>query len=131
VQAVSLEKPSLVYHPYISSFTQCHFDNLIHLTGYAWNPNWVSELDFNSASSLKQQSEDRWVALLEHIILIPNQSVFANHYTRPYNFVTFYLSISSSSFGNRSNRTQVKSSPGQIGPRSNRIILWSCESTGR
>jgi hypothetical protein len=34
-------------------------------------------LDFYSASSLKQQSADRYVALLWHIILIPSQPVFA------------------------------------------------------
>jgi hypothetical protein len=34
-------------------------------------------LDFHSASSLKQQSTDRHVAPLEHIILIRSQSVFA------------------------------------------------------
>ena len=36
-----------------------------------------AELDFYSASSLKQQSSDRHVAPLGHIILIPNQLVFA------------------------------------------------------
>ena len=36
-----------------------------------------AELDFNSASSLKQQSADRHVVPLGHIILIPSQSVFA------------------------------------------------------
>ena len=35
------------------------------------------ELDFYSASSLKQQSADRHVAPLGHIILIPSQPVFA------------------------------------------------------
>jgi len=35
-----------------------------------------AELDFYSASSLKQQSADRHVAPLGHIILIPNQPVF-------------------------------------------------------
>jgi hypothetical protein len=34
-------------------------------------------LDFNSASSLKQQSADRHVAPLRHIILIPSKPVFA------------------------------------------------------
>ena len=34
------------------------------------------ELDFYSASSLKQQSAGRHVAPLEHIILIPSQPVF-------------------------------------------------------
>ena len=35
------------------------------------------ELDFYSASSLKQQSAERHVAPLGHIILIPSQPVFA------------------------------------------------------
>jgi len=34
-----------------------------------------AELDFYSASSLRQQSADRHVALLGHIILIPSQPV--------------------------------------------------------
>jgi len=34
-------------------------------------------LDFYSTSSLKQQSTDRHVATLEHIILIPSQPAFA------------------------------------------------------
>jgi predicted alpha/beta hydrolase len=36
-----------------------------------------AELDFYSASSLKQQSVDRHVAPLGHIILIASQTVFA------------------------------------------------------
>ena len=36
-----------------------------------------AELDFYSASTLKQQSADKHVAALEHIILIPSQPVFA------------------------------------------------------
>jgi hypothetical protein len=36
-----------------------------------------AELDFYSASSLKQQSADKHVAPLWHIILIPSQPVFA------------------------------------------------------
>ena len=36
-----------------------------------------AELDFNSASSLKQQSAGRHVATLGHIILIPRKPVFA------------------------------------------------------
>jgi hypothetical protein len=36
-----------------------------------------AELDFFIASSLKQQSADRHVAPLGHIILIPSQPVFA------------------------------------------------------
>jgi hypothetical protein len=35
-----------------------------------------AELDFYSASSLKQQSTDTHVAPLGHIILIPSQPVF-------------------------------------------------------
>ena len=36
-----------------------------------------AELDFYSASSLKQQSADRHVSPLGHIILIPSHPVFA------------------------------------------------------
>jgi hypothetical protein len=36
-----------------------------------------AELDFNSSSSLKQQSAGRHVTSLGHIILIPSQPVFA------------------------------------------------------
>ena len=36
-----------------------------------------AELDFHSASSLKQQSVDRHVAQLGHVLLIPSQPVFA------------------------------------------------------
>jgi hypothetical protein len=35
-----------------------------------------AELDFNSSSSLKQQSTDRHVSPLRHIILISSQPVF-------------------------------------------------------
>jgi len=35
-------------------------------------------VDFDNATSLKKQSADRHVARLEHIILIPSQSVFAH-----------------------------------------------------
>ena len=38
---------------------------------------YTLKLDFYSASSLKQQSTDRHVAPLGHIILIPNVPVFA------------------------------------------------------
>ena len=36
-----------------------------------------AELDFHSASSLKQQSVGRHIAPIGQIILIPSQSVFA------------------------------------------------------
>jgi len=39
--------------------------------------NQHAELDFYSASSLKQQSADKHVDPLGHIILIPSQPVFA------------------------------------------------------
>jgi hypothetical protein len=35
-----------------------------------------TELDFNSASSLKQQSASRHVAPIGHVIVIPSQPVF-------------------------------------------------------
>ena len=40
-------------------------------------PGQHAELDFYSASSLKQQYAGRHVAPLGHIILIPNKPVFA------------------------------------------------------
>ena len=50
---------------------------------FQWNDDEVgfvldqhAEVDLYSASSLKQQSADRHVAPLKHIILIPNQPVF-------------------------------------------------------
>ena len=51
---------------------------------FQWNDEEVrfvleqhTELDFYSAGSLKQQSIDRHVAPLGHVILIPSQPVFA------------------------------------------------------
>ena len=51
---------------------------------FQWNDDEVrfdldqqAELDFNSASALKQQSAGRHVAPLGHIIPIPSQPVFA------------------------------------------------------
>jgi hypothetical protein len=38
--------------------------------------NQYADLDFHSASSLKQQSAGRHVAPLGHVILIPSQPVF-------------------------------------------------------
>ena len=53
-------------------------------TGKLWNDDEIcflldqhAELEFYSASSLKQQSTGRHVAPLWHIILIPSQPVFA------------------------------------------------------
>ena len=51
---------------------------------YQWDDDEVrfvldqhADLDFCSANSLKQQSADRHVGPLGHIILIPSQPVFA------------------------------------------------------
>jgi len=51
---------------------------------YQWDDDEVrfildqhAELDFYSASSLKQQSAGRHIAPLGHIILVPSQPVFA------------------------------------------------------
>jgi hypothetical protein len=56
------------------------FPNLVK--SLEWVNEWVivansAELDFYSASSLKQQSAGRHVAPLWHIILILGQQVFA------------------------------------------------------
>ena len=55
----------------------------IEQVNFQWNDDEVhfvlmhyAQLDLYSANSMKQQSMDRHVALLGHIILIPNQSVF-------------------------------------------------------
>ena len=63
---------------------QC-FINIVARTSYiTWNDNDVclvldqhAELDFYSVSSLKQQFADRYVGQFGHIILIPDQPVFA------------------------------------------------------
>ena len=52
-----------------------------------------ANLDFYSASSLKQQSTGRHVAPLGHIILILNQSVFSGEATNS-NFIIFGLTRS-------------------------------------
>jgi hypothetical protein len=51
---------------------------------FQWDDNEVrfaldqhAELDFYSASSLKQQSADEHIVPLWHIVLIPSQPVFA------------------------------------------------------
>ena len=53
-------------------------------SNYQWDDDEVrfvlgqhAELDFYSASSLKQQSAGRYVTPFGHIILIPSQPVFA------------------------------------------------------
>ena len=49
-----------------------HFDEMI---GFRFVLDQHTELDFYSASSLKQQSAGRYVAPLGNIILIPSQPV--------------------------------------------------------
>ena len=67
--------PNQQFFSYISWQEQVHFQ---------WDDDEVrfvldqhAELDFYIASSLKQQTADRHVAPLGHIILIPSQPVFA------------------------------------------------------
>ena len=55
----------------------------IEQVNFQWNDDEVhfvleqyAQLDFYSASSMKQQSSDRHFAQLWHIILIPSQPVF-------------------------------------------------------
>jgi len=60
---------------------QQFFSYIIARTSYDDEVRFVldqhAELDFHSASSLKQQSAGRHVPPLGHIILIPSQPVFA------------------------------------------------------
>ena len=74
---------------WVSDCCLCQFSNFSAISwreqvNFQWDNDEVhfvldqhAELDFYSASSLKQQSTDRHVALLGHIILIPSQPVFA------------------------------------------------------
>ena len=55
----------------ISWWKQATFDDDVHFV-----IDQHTELDFNSASSLKQQSAGRHVTPLGHIILITTQQVF-------------------------------------------------------
>ena len=60
------------------------YTTLLEWVNFQWDDDEVcfvldqhAELDFYSASSLKQQSADTYVTPLGHIILILSQSVFA------------------------------------------------------
>ena len=66
---------------FIANFSAISWREQVNLQ---WDDNEVcflldqhAEWDLYRASLLKQQSTDRHVALLRHIILIPNQQVFA------------------------------------------------------
>jgi len=74
----------LIFNDHLSNFSAISWREQVN---FQWNddkvhfvPDQHTELDFYSASSLKQQSAGRHVAPLGHIILISNQiyqSVFA------------------------------------------------------
>ena len=68
------------------SVVKCQLSNFSAISwreqvNYQWDDDEVqdqrAELDFYSASSLKQQFADRYVVPHAHIILIPRQPVFA------------------------------------------------------
>jgi len=83
------EKVSTGIFKWVSDYclmpTQQFSSYIMGRTSYIqWNDDDVcfvldqhAEFDFYSASSLKQQSADRHVAPLGHIILIPSQAAFA------------------------------------------------------
>jgi hypothetical protein len=58
---------------WFSNFSAISCREQVH---FQWDDD-DDELDFYSVSLLKQQSADRHVAPLGHIILIPSQTVFA------------------------------------------------------
>ena len=68
----------------VSEWLLFNANSAIFQLNFQWDDDEVrfvldqhAELDFFSASSLKQQSAGRHVALLGQIILIPSQPVFA------------------------------------------------------
>ena len=77
----------------LRQFSNNSFISLREQVNFQWNDDGVrfvldqhAELDFYSASSLKQQSAGRHVAPLGHIFLIPSQPVFVSFFfglTRP------------------------------------------------
>jgi hypothetical protein len=81
--------PSNFYHKFLVENCRAGLMIFLHLSCQfilllQWDDDEVrfvldqhTELDFYSASSLKQQSADRHVAPLGHIILIPSRPVFA------------------------------------------------------
>jgi hypothetical protein len=65
---------------YVYWVSDCCLTPIVHLYRDDWVHFVLDQhhlLDCNSASSLKQQSADRLVVPLGHIILIPSQPVFA------------------------------------------------------
>jgi hypothetical protein len=100
-----------------------------------WNDDEVhfvldqdAELDFYSASSLKQQSADRHVATLGHIILIPSQPVFAlspNYIYLTTLFIQYFLTASMVQWLACSLRVWyiVGSSPGRVKPKTMKLAF--------
>jgi hypothetical protein len=70
----------LLFNANSAIFQLCHVENKLTINEMMMGPLFVldqpAEMDFHSASSLKQQSAGRHVAPLGHIILIPSQPVF-------------------------------------------------------
>ena len=88
-QIISSENCQLAWNHIVSVCCLTPFSNFSAISwreqvNFRWDDDEVrfdldqhAELDFYSASSLKQQSAGRHVAPLGHIILIPSQPVFA------------------------------------------------------
>ena len=60
----------------LAIFLLYHGENKLIFNEVSFVLDQHAELDFYSASSLKQQSASRYVAPFGHIILIPSQPVF-------------------------------------------------------
>ena len=67
----------IVAYGQLSNFSAISWREQINFHWEDDEVRFVLELDFYSASSLKQQSADRHAAPLGHIILNPSQPVFA------------------------------------------------------
>ena len=75
---------TLVSHCCLAPIKQCLSNIMREQVNFHWDDDDVcfildqhAELDFYGVNSLKQESADRHVAPLGHIILIPSQPVFA------------------------------------------------------
>jgi hypothetical protein len=75
------ESERLLFNANSAIFQLYHGENKLFINKMMMMPAYVidqhAELDFYRASWLKQQSAGKHVAPLGHIILIPNQPVFA------------------------------------------------------
>jgi hypothetical protein len=68
----------LLFYANSAMFQLYHGENNLIFSEVRFVLDQHAELDFYSASSLKQQSAGRHVALLGHIIMILSQQVFAH-----------------------------------------------------